>query len=56
MVPGKPEDQNFYQGELGGQLGVMCGIQISYSIMGRNPLVVDICDNISSLRQDLIHP
>ena len=56
MVPGKSEYQNSYQGELGGQLGVMCAIQIIESIMGIAPLVVDSYDNISALRQSLIHP
>ena len=52
----KSEDQNYYLGELGGQLGVICAIQIIDSIMGSNPLVVDSCDNISTLRRYLIHP
>ena len=55
MVPGKPEDQNSHQAEIGGQLGVMCAIQIIEFIMGITPLVIDSCDNISALQQALIH-
>ena len=55
MVPGKTEYQNYYQGEIGGQLGVMCTIQIIESIMGSTPLMVDNCDKISYLRRALIH-
>ena len=40
MVPGKPEDKNFYQGEFGGQIGVMCDIEILESIVGSTTLVV----------------
>ena len=56
MIPGKPEYHNSYRGELGGQLGVMCVIQIIESIMGSTPLVVYFCDNISALRWASIHP
>ena len=49
MVPGKAENQNFYWGELGGKLGVMCEIQIIESILDSTTLVVDRCDNISTL-------
>ena len=56
MVPGNPEDQNSHQGELGGQLGFVCAIQIIESIMEITPLVVDSCDNIITLRQASIHP
>ena len=55
MITRKTEDQNSYQGELGVQLGFMCAIQSIESIMVRNPLVVDSCDNIRALRQALIH-
>ena len=50
MVPGKPEDHNSYRGELGGQLGVVCAIKFTDSILGSTTLVVNICDNISALR------
>ena len=50
MIPGKPEDQNYYQGQLGGQLRVMYKIQIIKSIMGTTQLAVDSCDNIGVLR------
>ena len=56
MAPGKPEDQNLHQGELGGQLGVMCAIKIMESIVGITTLMVNSCDNISALRQTEIHP
>ena len=56
MVPGKPEDQNSYLGELGGKIGVMCTLQIIDSVMGSTPLMVDICDNISALIRASIHP
>ena len=39
-----------------GQLGVMCLIQIVESIMGITSLLVDICDNISSLGWASINP
>ena len=55
MVPGKPEDQNYYRGELGGQLGFMCAIKIMESILG-GPLVINSCDKISILRQASIYP
>ena len=55
MVPGKPEDKNYYQGELGGQLWVMCAIEIMDSIFSGTKLVVNSCDNISVLRQASIH-
>ena len=56
MVPGKLEDQNFYRGELGGQLRVMCAIKIMESILGSNTLVVNSCDNIRYPRRASIHP
>ena len=56
MVPRKPEDQNSYWGELRGQIGVICGIEIIESIVGSTTLVVNICDNLSALRQETIHP
>ena len=56
MVPDKPGYQNSYQGELGGQLGVICVIKIIESIVVSTPHVVVICDNISALRRALIHP
>ena len=56
MVPGKPEYQNSYQEELGGQLRVMCAIEIVESIVGITTLVVNICENISDLRRATIHP
>ena len=56
MVPGKPEDQNSYQGELYVQLGVICVIQIMESILGSTTLVVNRYDKISALRKALIHP
>ena len=52
----KLEDQNSYQGELGGQIGVMCAIEIMDCIAGSTTLVVNCCDNISALRQAIIHP
>ena len=55
IVPGKPEDQNSYQGEVRGQLGVMCAIEIMESILGITTLVVNSCENISTLRQASIH-
>ena len=55
MVPGKQEDQNSHQGGLGGQLGVMCVIQIVDSIMRSTPLVVDSCDNVRALKRYSIH-
>ena len=56
MVTGKPKDQNYYQGELGGQLGDMCMIKIMQSILGITPHVVNSCNYISALRQAKIHP
>ena len=56
MVPGKPKYQNSYQGELGGQLRVMCAIKIMEYILGSTTLVVNSCDNISALRRATIHP
>ena len=56
MVPGKPKYQNSFWGELWGQLGVMCAIEIMESILGRTTLVVNSCDNISALKQAMIHP
>ena len=49
MVPGKPEDQKSYQGELGRELGVMCAIKIMDSNLGSTALVVNSCDKISAL-------
>ena len=51
MLPGKPEDHNYYRGELGGQLRVMWTIEIMESILGSTALVVNICDNIRALRR-----
>ena len=56
MVPGKPEDQNYYQGELGGQLRFMCAIEIMVSILSRTTLVVNSCDNIITLKPETIYP
>ena len=56
VVPGKPEYQNSYREELGSQFGVMCAIKIMESITGITTLVVNSCDNISSLRRATIHP
>ena len=50
MVPGKPEYNNFYWGDLRGQLGVMWAIKMMESIMVSTTLVVNSCDNISALR------
>ena len=55
MVPDKPEYHNFYQGELGGQLGVVCEIEIMESILGSTALMVSSCDNISALKQASIN-
>ena len=55
MVSGKPEDHNSYQGELGGQIGVICKIQIIESLVGIALLLFDSCDNIIALRQALMH-
>ena len=55
IVTSKPEDQNSYQGDLWGQLGAMCAIEIMESILGSTALVVNINDNVSSLRQVSIH-
>ena len=49
-VPGKSEDHNSCRGELGGQLGAMCVIQIMVSILGNITVVVNSCDNISAFR------
>ena len=54
-MPGKPEDHNSHQGELGGYIVVICAIQIIDFIMGSTPLVVDSYDNISALRRALVH-
>ena len=56
MLTGKPEYQNSYRGELGGQLGVICKIKILEYTMGITPLVVDSCDNIIALRPGSIYP
>ena len=56
MVPGKPKYQNSYQGEIRGQLGFMCTIDIMESILGSTALVKNICNNISARRQATIHP
>ena len=56
MVPGKSEEQNSYQGELVGQVRVMCVIKIMDSILGSTALVINICDNLSALGQASIHP
>ena len=56
MVPGKTEDQKSCQGELGGQLEVICAIKIIESIIGSTSLVVNRCDNISAIRLSLMHP
>ena len=55
MVLEKLEDHNSYQGDTGGQLGVVCMIQIIESILGSTTLVVDRYDNISVRKQALIH-
>ena len=55
-IPRKPEDQNSHQVEIGDQLEVMCLIQIIEFIMRTISRVVDICDDISSLRWALINP
>ena len=52
----QPEYYNSYQGELRGQLGVMCAIEITEFIFGRTTLVVNSCDNIRTLRRASIHP
>ena len=56
MAPGKPEYQNSYRGEIGGQLGGICAIQIMESILGSTTLVVNRCDNISALIKASIQP
>ena len=56
MVPGEQEYQNSYQGEIGGQLGIMSSIKIMEPILGSATLVVKSCDNISSLIRATIHP
>ena len=56
MVIDKPEYRNSYQGELGGQLGVMCTIKTMEAILGSTTLVVNSCNNINVLRQATIHP
>ena len=56
IVPWKSEYQNSYRGKLGGQLGVICKIQIMKSILDSTRLVVNSCDNINALIQALIHP
>ena len=56
VVPGKQEDQNSYQEELGGQLGVICAIEIMEFILISTTLVVNRCNNIRTLRQASIHP
>ena len=55
MVTGKTEDQNYYIGELGGQLGFMCAIATIEYILGSTTLVVNSCNNISALRRAIIH-
>ena len=55
MVTGKPEYQKSYQGELRGQIGVMCAIKIMEPILGSTTLRVNSCNNISALRQATIH-
>ena len=52
MVPGKPEDKNCYQGELGGQIGVMCDIEILESIVGSTTLVVMVLWLASTATED----
>ena len=56
MVPGKPEDQNSFIWELGSQLGVMCAVETMESILGITTLIVNTCDNTSTLRLATIHP
>ena len=56
MVSGKPKYKNSYQGELRGQLGVMCVIRIMVSILGSTTLLFNSCNNISALRRATIHP
>ena len=56
MLPGKPEDQNSYQGEIEGQLRVMCEIEIMDSKLGSTSIVVNSCENISALRRAPIQP
>ena len=55
-VPGKTEDQNYYRGELGVQLGVMCTIKIMESTLVSTTLVVNSYDNKSALRQSFDKP
>ena len=56
MVSGKPEDRNSYQGELGGQLGFICAIEIMESMLGSTTLMVNSRNNISAPRRASIHP
>ena len=45
MLTGTPEDQNSYQGELGGQLGFICAIKIMYSQQLRQNKRPQMSDN-----------
>ena len=53
-VPGNSGDYISYQGERGGQIGIMCAIQIMDSILVSATLVLNICDNISTLKLVLV--
>ena len=56
MVPVAPEHQNWYRGEIGGQIGVLrCIHRIKYT-RGSSPLVMNYCDNFSALLTLNIHP
>ena len=55
-MPVAPEHQNWYRGEIGGQIGVLrCIHCIKYTI-GSSPLVMNYCDNFSALLRLNIHP
>ena len=56
MVPGETNNQKSYQGELGGQIRFMYAIEIMEFILGSTTLVVNICDNTSTIRQAKIRP
>ena len=56
MLPVKPEDQNYYRGEIGFEIGFMYAIKIMECIVGRTTLVVNSCNNINTIRRATIHP
>ena len=56
MVPVKPQVQHSNRGELRGQLGFICDIEIIESIVSITTPVVNSCDNISALKRATIHP